>query len=288
MFTEEGHHDQLGLQDVLRAGCRRLQVRVRPHCQVSQVVLRPVLVTFEEFKDRDEVLRKAGLLKGGNIHVTEDMSRRVRESRQELRRFMRDVRRANPASVCNLQYDSLYVDKKCFKYNPVEGRVVEHSAGAVSTQTGPSPTVCLSDCLSRTPRLRTETDESQHWAGPRLTTWAPGWAWPALPRGRLASTGEHTSLTCQPIVVRRTQSCLIGGLGEDHNELVAEMDEKIRELKSVVTDKDTELEKLKETLRLLEEKLENNDGIDKNDVQTNGTVNVNGQQEVLEEVDDIN
>ena len=39
------------------------------------MVLRPVLVTFEEFKDRDEVLRKAGLLKGGNIHVTEDMSR---------------------------------------------------------------------------------------------------------------------------------------------------------------------------------------------------------------------
>ena len=66
------------------------------------------------------------------------------------------------------------------------------------------------------------------------------------------------------------------------------MDEKIRELKSVVTDKDTELEKLKETVRLLEEKLENNGGIDKNDVQTNGTVNVNGQQEVLEEVDDIN
>ena len=39
---------------------------------------RPVVVTFEEFKDRDEVLRKAGLLKGGQVHVTEDMSRKVR------------------------------------------------------------------------------------------------------------------------------------------------------------------------------------------------------------------
>ena len=39
---------------------------------------------------------------------------------------MREVRRANPASVCNLQYDTLYVDKKCYKYNPVQGRVVEH------------------------------------------------------------------------------------------------------------------------------------------------------------------
>ena len=38
-------------------------------------ISRPVVVTFEEFKDRDEVLRKAGVLKGSNIHVTEDMSR---------------------------------------------------------------------------------------------------------------------------------------------------------------------------------------------------------------------
>ena len=37
-----------------------------------------MVVTFEEFKDRDEVLRKAGLLKGGQVHVTEDMSRKVR------------------------------------------------------------------------------------------------------------------------------------------------------------------------------------------------------------------
>ena len=80
---------------------------------------------FEEFKDREEVLRKAGLLRGSSISVTEDMSRRVRESRQELRRFMREMRRANPACVLSLQYDTLYVDKKCYKYSPAEGRVVE-------------------------------------------------------------------------------------------------------------------------------------------------------------------
>ena len=38
---------------------------------------RPIVVTFEEFRDRDEVLRKAGLVKGGQVHVTEDMSRKV-------------------------------------------------------------------------------------------------------------------------------------------------------------------------------------------------------------------
>ena len=36
---------------------------------------RPLLVTFEDFKDREEVLRKTAMLKGSNIHVTEDMSR---------------------------------------------------------------------------------------------------------------------------------------------------------------------------------------------------------------------
>ena len=31
---------------------------------------RPLLVTFEDFKDREEVLRKTAMLKGSNIHVT--------------------------------------------------------------------------------------------------------------------------------------------------------------------------------------------------------------------------
>ena len=34
-------------------------------------------MTFEEFKDREEVLRKAALLRGSHVQVTEDMSRYV-------------------------------------------------------------------------------------------------------------------------------------------------------------------------------------------------------------------
>ena len=73
---------------------------------------RPVLVTFESFKDRDEVLRKvssvhaniacqpaiilqARLLKKANIHVEEDLSKRTRENRAELRKFMRKVNYAS-------------------------------------------------------------------------------------------------------------------------------------------------------------------------------------------------
>ena len=51
--------------------------KTRSEHQTNIHDLRPVVVTFEEFKDRDEVLRKAGLLKGGQVHVTEDMSRKV-------------------------------------------------------------------------------------------------------------------------------------------------------------------------------------------------------------------
>jgi len=52
--------------------------------------------------------------------VTEDMSRRVRECRQELRKFMRDVKRGNPTAAITLQYDKLYVDNKCYVWNDLQ------------------------------------------------------------------------------------------------------------------------------------------------------------------------
>ena len=58
------------------AGSRSFWIKCRASIK-SVICCRPVVVTFEEFKDREEVLRKAGLLKGSNIHVTEDMSRKV-------------------------------------------------------------------------------------------------------------------------------------------------------------------------------------------------------------------
>ena len=37
---------------------------------------RPVLVTFEEFKDREDILNKANMIsRTSSIHITEDMSR---------------------------------------------------------------------------------------------------------------------------------------------------------------------------------------------------------------------
>ena len=64
-----------------------------------------------------------------NISITEDKSRcplllhfcnqfsvsiarRVRESRTELRKHMREMKKANPGASCHLQYDKLYINRK--------------------------------------------------------------------------------------------------------------------------------------------------------------------------------
>ena len=88
---------------------------------------KPVLVTFEEYKDRDEVLRKSNTLKGSGLSVTEDMSRRVREARTELRKFMRELKKSNPAATCHVQYDKLFVNHRCYVWSESQARVVEFS-----------------------------------------------------------------------------------------------------------------------------------------------------------------
>ena len=59
---------------------------------------------------------------------------------------------------------------------------------------------------------------------------------------------------------------------------MAEMDDKIRELKAAVDDKDAELEKLKETVKMLQEKITSNGVKDK---IANGDVKIfaNGNEE---------
>ena len=52
----------------------------------------------------------------------------------------------------------------------------------------------------------------------------------------------------------RTQSCHFEPM-EQENEMLAERDERIKELKDSVGEKDAEMEKLKETVRMLQEKL---------------------------------
>ena len=62
------------------------------------------------------------------ISVTEDFSKKTRESRQELRKMMRQVKKKNPERRCYLEYDKLYIDGKLFMYSQLTGQVEEQSA----------------------------------------------------------------------------------------------------------------------------------------------------------------
>ena len=84
---------------------------------------RPILVTFESFKDREDVLKNSKFLRKSQVTVTEDLSKRTRESRQELRKFMRSIKKSNPERRCFLEYDRLYVDQKIYVWNDIVGQV---------------------------------------------------------------------------------------------------------------------------------------------------------------------
>ena len=46
---------------------------------------KPVTVYFEKWQDKDEVLRKNNLLRGSNIYISEDFSKRVRDQVKQKR-----------------------------------------------------------------------------------------------------------------------------------------------------------------------------------------------------------
>ena len=75
---------------------------------------RPVIMTFRLYKDRDEVFRKAGMLRGSSLHISEDVTRKAKDSRTELRRFLRETKMKDKEAVCKLEYDRLVVNGKIF------------------------------------------------------------------------------------------------------------------------------------------------------------------------------
>ena len=95
----------------------------------------PVMVTFESFKDKEEVLGSVRAL--GNrvsVSITEEYSKKTREARIELRKFVRQVKKNNPEKRCSLVYDKLFVDGKIFVFSEEEGRVLEQEHESVTKQ----------------------------------------------------------------------------------------------------------------------------------------------------------
>jgi hypothetical protein len=68
-------------------------------------------------------MRKTTLLKGSNIYIGEDFSKRVRDQRTELQKFMRQSRSRRPGAKFTLQYDKLFIDKDVYMYNDLAGQV---------------------------------------------------------------------------------------------------------------------------------------------------------------------
>ena len=75
-------------------------------------------------KDKQAVLKAAQFVPLAPVSISEDVSRRTKESRQHLRRFLRLVRKNSPEKVTKLEYDVAFVDGVQYVYNE-ERRVVE-------------------------------------------------------------------------------------------------------------------------------------------------------------------
>ena len=153
---------------------------------------------------------------------------------------MRDVKRGNPAARVAMQYDKLYVDNKCFIWNDVQGRVTEH--GAVSNK-------YEYDISNKLYYEQGELDGER--AGSVLDRSSSVMSFKSM--------GSPTKRRVSPGFMR-SQSCNLDGDNEATQEMIAERDEKIRELE--------------ETVRMLKEKLSVCDNVENTEQENNGNDNI--------------
>ena len=90
---------------------------------VADLFWSPLKISMREKR----VLTKSKVLKESGITITEDISKKIREARQELKKFLRIVKRNSPDKYCFLQYDKLFVAGKVFIFDEREGKVVEQT-----------------------------------------------------------------------------------------------------------------------------------------------------------------
>lgn len=83
-----------------------------------------MLVNFVHWKDREEVLRKSNFLRGTNIYVTEDLSKRMREHRAELHKYARQIRSRSPQKKCTIRTDKLFIDNHVYVWDEDKHEVV--------------------------------------------------------------------------------------------------------------------------------------------------------------------
>ena len=69
------------------------------------------------------ICRKTQFLSGSNIYIAEDFSKKVRDKRTELRKFMKQTKKRSPGSKMSLRYDKLIINKDVYTYNEQIGSV---------------------------------------------------------------------------------------------------------------------------------------------------------------------
>ena len=50
-------------------------------------------------------------MSGSNIYIAEDFSKKVRDKRTELRKFMKQMKKRYPTTTMTMRYDKLMIDK---------------------------------------------------------------------------------------------------------------------------------------------------------------------------------
>lgn len=65
------------------------------------------------------------LLRHPGFSVTEDLSKKTREARLGLRKYMRELKRKSPEKNCFMEGDKLFVEGKIFVFNETDNKVVE-------------------------------------------------------------------------------------------------------------------------------------------------------------------
>ena len=58
--------------------------------------------------------RKTQFLAGSNIYIAEDFSKKVKDKRTELQKFMRKMKKRQPLSKAELKYPVLYCSAHIF------------------------------------------------------------------------------------------------------------------------------------------------------------------------------
>lgn len=85
--------------------------------------VRPVIVKFYDFTEKNDILFSAYKLKGTNISISEDFSVKVRHSRANLWKSCLDERREGTKAT--LKYDKLVIGKDVFTWDDVANKRIK-------------------------------------------------------------------------------------------------------------------------------------------------------------------